>query len=83
MAKKGVAAYIIFNTDPHNDEYIPREYHIAAALTGFTGENATVVVTQDFAGVWTDGPTTSPNISTRATAWAATVNSLPTNFSKK
>ena len=55
MAKKGVAAYIIFNTDPHNDEYIPREYHIAAALTGFTGENATVVVTQDFAGVWTDG----------------------------
>ena len=55
MAKIGVAAYIIFNTDPHNDEYIPREYHIAAALTGFTGENATVVVTQDFAGVWTDG----------------------------
>ena len=55
MAKKGVAAYIIFNTDPHNDEYIPREYHIAAALTGFTGENATVVVTQNFAGVWTDG----------------------------
>ena len=55
MQKAGVAAYIIFNTDPHNDEYIPREYHIAAALTGFTGENATVVVTQDFAGVWTDG----------------------------
>ena len=55
MQKAGVAAYIIFNTDPHNDEYIPREYHIAAALTGFTGENATVVITQDFAGVWTDG----------------------------
>jgi len=55
MTQKGVAAYMIFNTDPHNDEYIPREYHIAAALTGFTGENATVVVTQDFAGVWTDG----------------------------
>ena len=55
MQKAGVNAYIIFNTDPHNDEYIPREYHIAAALTGFTGENATVVVTQDFAGVWTDG----------------------------
>ena len=55
MSKQGIAAYIIFNTDPHNDEYIPREYHIAAALTGFTGENATVVVTQDFAGVWTDG----------------------------
>ncbi len=55
MKESGVAAYVIFNTDPHNDEYIPREYHIAAALTGFTGENATVVVTQDFAGVWTDG----------------------------
>ncbi|MBO7439251.1 MAG: aminopeptidase P family protein [Bacteroidales bacterium] len=55
MKDSGVAAYVIFNTDPHNDEYIPREYHIAAALTGFTGENATVVVTQDFAGVWTDG----------------------------
>jgi len=55
MSERGIAAYIIFNTDPHNDEYIPREYHIAAALTGFTGENATVVITQDFAGVWTDG----------------------------
>nr|MCR5454160.1 aminopeptidase P family N-terminal domain-containing protein [Bacteroidales bacterium] len=55
MSQKGVAAYIIFNTDPHNDEYIHREYCIAEALTGFSGENATVVVTKDFAGVWTDG----------------------------
>ena len=54
MSQRGVAAYLILNTDPHNDEYIPREYQTAAALTGFTGENATVVVTQDFAGVWSD-----------------------------
>ena len=54
MKKNGVDAYIIFNTDPNNDEYIPKEYMSVKQLTGFTGDNAVVVVTNTFAGLWTD-----------------------------
>ncbi len=54
MRRIGAAAYIIFNTDPNNDEYIPREYMVAKALTGFTGDNAIAIITDDFAGLWTD-----------------------------
>ncbi len=54
MAEAGIDAYIIFNTDPNNDEYIPKDYQLIKALTGFTGDNAVVVVTGDFAGLWTD-----------------------------
>jgi Xaa-Pro aminopeptidase len=54
MKKNGVDAYIIFNTDPNNDEYIPKEYMSVKQLTGFTGDNAVVVVTDTFAGLWTD-----------------------------
>lgn len=50
----GVDAYIIFNTDPHSCEYVPDDYLVIKQLCGFTGDNATVVVTQDFAGLWTD-----------------------------
>ncbi len=54
MAESGIDAYIIFNTDPNNDEYIPNDYQAIKALTGFTGDNAVVAVTRDFAGLWTD-----------------------------
>ena len=54
MKNAGVNAYLIFNTDPHQSEYIPEDFMTAKALTGFTGDNATLVVTQDFAGLWTD-----------------------------
>lgn len=54
MKKNGVDAYIIFNTDPNNDEYIPQEFMSVKQLTGFTGDNAVVVVTDTFAGLWTD-----------------------------
>ena len=54
MKDAGVDAYIIFNTDPNNDEYIPEDFMVIKALTGFTGDNAIAVVTSDFAGVWTD-----------------------------
>lgn len=54
MQKAGVNAYIIYNTDPHQSEYIPEDFMFAKALTGFSGDNATLVITDDFAGLWTD-----------------------------
>ncbi|MBR6279508.1 MAG: aminopeptidase P family protein [Bacteroidales bacterium] len=51
---RNITAYIVFNTDPHGSEYIPKDFMFIKALTGFTGDNATVIVTQSFAGLWTD-----------------------------
>ena len=54
MKDHGINAYIIPNTNPHLGEYIPDHWRIIAWLTGFTGSAATVVVTDSFAGLWTD-----------------------------
>ena len=54
ISASGVDAYIIFNTDPHSCEYVPDDFLVIKHLCGFTGDNATVVVTQTFAGLWTD-----------------------------
>jgi Xaa-Pro aminopeptidase len=50
----GIDVYIIPSTDPHLGEYIPGHWRIIEWLTGFTGSAATVVVTDSFAGLWTD-----------------------------
>ena len=55
MQEAGVDAYIIPNTDSHQSEYFAEHYMSITWLSGFTGSNATIVVTQDFAGLWTDG----------------------------
>jgi len=47
-------AYIIPAADPHLGENIPDYWRIIKWLTGFTGSAATVVVTDSFAGLWTD-----------------------------
>ncbi|TKC06476.1 aminopeptidase P family protein [Pedobacter polaris] len=54
MKTDGVAAYIIPSADPHISEYLPSHYKCTPFTTGFTGSAATVVITEDFAGVWTD-----------------------------
>ena len=54
MARLQLDAYIIPSADPHNSEYLPGRWRIMAWLTGFTGSAGTVVITQGFAGVWTD-----------------------------
>ncbi len=46
--------YIIPSTDPHIGEYVPGHWQIIRWLTGFTGSAATVVITESFAGLWTD-----------------------------
>lgn len=54
MQEKNIAAYIIPPTDPHQSEYIPQHWKTRQWLSGFTGSAGTVVVTHDFAGLWTD-----------------------------
>ncbi len=54
MKKDGVTAYIIPSADPHISEYLPNFYKSISFVTGFTGSVSTVVITQDFAGLWAD-----------------------------
>ena len=54
MRQAGVDACLIPSADPHLSEYLPAYWQIRPWLTGFTGSVGTVVVTQDFAGIWVD-----------------------------
>lgn len=55
MKMRTMEAYIIPLSDPHNSEYLSDYYKSVEFISGFTGSNATVVVTLDKAGLWTDG----------------------------
>ena len=54
MRQAGVDACLVPSADPHMSEYLPAYWQIRPWLTGFTGSVGTVVVTQDFAGIWVD-----------------------------
>lgn len=54
MERSGIDAYLIPDTDPHLGEYIPDHWRIIRWLTGFTGSAGTIIITQSFAGLWTD-----------------------------
>jgi len=54
LLQKGINLYIIPSSDPHLGEYIPDHWQIINWLTGFTGSAATVIITDTFAGLWTD-----------------------------
>lgn len=54
MAKHQLDAYIIPTSDPHLSEYLPEYWQARQWLSGFTGSAGTLVVTQDFAGLWAD-----------------------------
>ncbi len=54
MLKQKVDACLIPSADPHLSEYLPAYWQIRQWLTGFTGSVGTVVVTQNFAGIWVD-----------------------------
>jgi Xaa-Pro aminopeptidase len=54
MKINDVAAYIIPSSDPHINQHLPDYYKCVYFLSGFTGSAATLVITQDFAGLWTD-----------------------------
>ncbi|MFM0053509.1 M24 family metallopeptidase [Caballeronia grimmiae] len=47
-------AVLVPSADPHLSEYLPERWQGRQRLSGFTGSVGTLVVTQDFAGVWVD-----------------------------
>ena len=54
MTSAGVDAYIIPSSDPHMSEYVPDRYKCIQFASGFTGSAGTLVITQEFAGLWVD-----------------------------
>lgn len=54
MKADNVDAYIIPSADPHISEYLPKHYKCIPFASGFTGSAGTLVITHDFAGLWTD-----------------------------
>ena len=46
---------LIMTSDPHCSEYLPEHYNALTWFSGFTGENATLVVTQRGSALWCDG----------------------------
>ena len=54
MKADHVEAYIIPSADPHISEYLPKYYKCIPFASGFKGSAGTLVITHDFAGLWTD-----------------------------
>jgi len=54
MSKENIDAYIIPSSDAHQSEYVSDRGKIREWISGFDGSAGTVVVTKDFAGLWTD-----------------------------
>ena len=54
MALSDFDAYIIPGTDPHMNEYMPDFWQVRSWFSGFTGSAGTLVITTNFAGLWTD-----------------------------
>lgn len=54
MKKKGLAAWIINGTDPHNSEYVNARWRSREFISGFTGSAGIVVITMDKALIWVD-----------------------------
>lgn len=54
MAAQDLTAIIVPSADPHLSEYLPEYWQARLWLSGFTGSVGTLVVTADFAGLWTD-----------------------------
>ncbi len=54
MQKQGIDLYVMENNDPHESEYLPDHWKEIEWISGFRGEVATVLITQEDALLWTD-----------------------------
>ncbi|MHA4868802.1 aminopeptidase P family protein [Duganella sp. PWIR1] len=54
MRQQQIDALMIPSADPHLSEYLPERWQGREWASGFTGSVGTLIVTQEFAGVWTD-----------------------------
>lgn len=55
MERDNIDIYMIPTADFHNSEYVGEHFKARAFISGFTGSAGTVLVTKDYAGLWTDG----------------------------
>jgi Xaa-Pro aminopeptidase len=55
MSQAGVDVYVIPTDDFHGSEYVGEYFKCREFVSGFTGSAGTLVVTADWAGLWTDG----------------------------
>ncbi|WP_291638005.1 aminopeptidase P family N-terminal domain-containing protein, partial [Clostridium sp.] len=55
MRERGIEAYIVPSSDPHQSEYVAEHYTARTYITGFTGSAGTAIITLTDAGLWTDG----------------------------
>lgn len=55
MQKNGVSACIVPSADPHMSEYFSDHWKTRRYLSGFTGSAGTYLITNEMAGLWTDG----------------------------
>ncbi len=54
MKEEDIDAIIVLTSDPHQSEYLAEHWKTREWLSGFTGSQGTLVVTQEFAGLWVD-----------------------------
>ena len=55
LKKEGVDFYLVPTADFHNSEYVNEYFKVRQFLSGFTGSNGTLVISQNEVGLWTDG----------------------------
>lgn len=55
MKEKKIDAYLVSTDDFHGSEYVGDYFKCRKYITGFTGSAGTAIITQDMAGLWTDG----------------------------
>lgn len=55
MKEKKIDAYLVPTDDFHGSEYVDDYFKCRKYITGFTGSAGTAIITQDMAGLWTDG----------------------------
>ena len=55
MKERKIDAYLVPTDDFHGSEYVGDYFKCRKYITGFTGSAGTAIITQDMAGLWTDG----------------------------
>jgi len=54
LGRAGLDGCLIPSSDPHLSEYLPEHWQGRRWLSGFDGSAGMLVITRDFAGLWTD-----------------------------
>ncbi len=54
MRREDIDAWLVPSADPHLSEYLPAYWQGRQWVSGFHGSVGTLIVTQDFAGLWVD-----------------------------